>query len=89
MAEPVDIEVTPHDPLLSKFELPRRAAHYPAGFPLDIETNSEEVIRAAAIETHIIAAARRTVYFRDRIGHLQSLRLSQLVFERIHGGFEI
>jgi hypothetical protein len=47
MAEHSEIELTLHDPVLSEFELPRRAVHYPFGFPLELQTNSEDVIRAA------------------------------------------
>lgn len=39
---------TVRDSLLANFELPRRARFYPLGFPLEIETNSEDVIQAAA-----------------------------------------
>jgi len=35
------------DPLLYDFEMPLRAVHYPVGFPLEIATNSEEVLAAA------------------------------------------
>src|SRR4029077_17267959 len=38
------------DPLLANCELPRRARFYPLGFPLELETNSEDVIQAAAEE---------------------------------------
>jgi hypothetical protein len=38
----------PVDSLVANFELPRRARFYPLGFPLELETNSEEVIQAAA-----------------------------------------
>jgi hypothetical protein len=37
-----------HDPVLSAFELPLRQTFYPYGFPLELETNSAEVIAAAA-----------------------------------------
>jgi hypothetical protein len=47
MAEHADIELTLHDPVLSEFELPQRAVYYPFGFALELQTNSEEVIRAA------------------------------------------
>jgi hypothetical protein len=40
----------PTDPVLANFELPRRSQFYPLGFPLVLETNSEEVIQAAAEE---------------------------------------
>ena len=36
------------DPVLSAFELPLRQTFYPYGFPLELETNSAEVIAAAA-----------------------------------------
>src|SRR5882724_6694139 len=39
---------TLRDSLLANFDLPRRARFYPLGFPLDLETNSEDVIQAAA-----------------------------------------
>ena len=39
---------TLRDSLLANFELPRRARFYPLGFPLDLETNSKDVIQAAA-----------------------------------------
>jgi len=35
------------DPVLSDFELPLRAVHYPLGFSVEIATNSKEVIAAA------------------------------------------
>jgi hypothetical protein len=35
------------DTFLANFEFPMRARFYPLGFPLDLETNSEDVIRAA------------------------------------------
>ena len=36
------------DPVLSAFELPLRRTLYPLGFPLEIETNSNDVIAAAS-----------------------------------------
>ncbi len=36
------------DPVLSAYELPLRARFYPLGFPLDLETNSADVMRAAS-----------------------------------------
>jgi hypothetical protein len=36
-----------HDPLLSAFELPLSATFYPLGFPLEITTNSADVLSAA------------------------------------------
>ena len=35
------------DPLLCRFELPLERAYYPFGFPVNIATNSEDVLRAA------------------------------------------
>jgi hypothetical protein len=40
------IQVTP-DPVLSAFELPLRRTFYPLGYPLVLETNSQDVIQAA------------------------------------------
>ena len=37
----------PNDPLLWDFELPLKGVYYPVGFPVDIETNSAEVLAAA------------------------------------------
>jgi hypothetical protein len=37
-----------HDPVLSAFEFPLRRTFYPYGFPLEIETNSTDVIAAAS-----------------------------------------
>ena len=39
---------TVRDSLLANFELSRRARFYPLGFPLELETNSNDVIQAAA-----------------------------------------
>jgi hypothetical protein len=41
------MEKVTHDPVLSGFELPFRQTFYPLGFPLELETNSTEVITAA------------------------------------------
>ncbi|HXW61038.1 MAG TPA: hypothetical protein VEJ45_00430 [Candidatus Acidoferrales bacterium] len=35
------------DPLLYEFDLPLRAVYYPVGFPLEIATNSKEILAAA------------------------------------------
>jgi len=35
------------DALLYEFEMPLRAMHYPVGFPLEVVTNSEEILAAA------------------------------------------
>ena len=37
------------DPMLARLRLPLRETFYPLGFPLEIETNSEEVLVAAAV----------------------------------------
>jgi hypothetical protein len=42
------LEKVAPDPVLSAFELPLRHTFYPLGFPLELETNSSEVIAAAA-----------------------------------------
>ena len=36
------------DPVLSDFSLPLRRTFYPLGFPLELETNSEDVVQAAS-----------------------------------------
>ncbi len=56
MAERVDVELTFPDPLLSEFELSRQATHYPLGFPLELQTNSEDVIQAAAQSWQLFAS---------------------------------
>src|SRR5947209_1204475 len=55
MAQPIDIESTLQDPVLSDFELPQRATYYPFGFRLELQTNSEEVIRAASESWRLFA----------------------------------
>jgi hypothetical protein len=42
------MEKVSRDPVLSTFELPLRQTFYPLGFPLELESNSPEVIAAAA-----------------------------------------
>jgi hypothetical protein len=56
MTEHTDVELTLHDPVLSEFELPRRALYYPLGFALELQTNSEDVIRAAEQSWGLFAA---------------------------------
>ncbi|HEX5226539.1 MAG TPA: hypothetical protein VFW44_02465 [Bryobacteraceae bacterium] len=41
------MEKAPHDPVLSSFEFSLRRIYYPYGFPLEIQTNSSDVIAAA------------------------------------------
>jgi hypothetical protein len=48
MAEKSILEMVLPDPVLSSFELPLRARFYPFGFPLDLATNSDHVMEAAA-----------------------------------------
>jgi len=40
------------DPVLARFPMPLRETFYPLGFPMRIETNSEEVLHAAAVSWH-------------------------------------
>jgi hypothetical protein len=47
-SEPVQLG----DPALARFSLPMRETFYPLGFPLQIETNSEEVLNSAAVSWH-------------------------------------
>ncbi|WP_109486310.1 aldolase [Occallatibacter savannae] len=44
-SEPVQLA----DPVLARFSMPLREVFYPLGFPLQIETNSEEVLNSAAV----------------------------------------
>jgi hypothetical protein len=48
MPQPSTMEKVIPDPVLSAFELPFRHMFYPLGFPIEIETNSAEVIAAAS-----------------------------------------
>jgi len=48
MAETSSIQEIIFDPVLSEFELPLRRTFYPLGFPLELSTNSTDVIEAAA-----------------------------------------
>jgi hypothetical protein len=41
------LEPRPQDPLLWDYDLSLRGTYYPLGFPLDIQTNSPDVLRAA------------------------------------------
>lgn len=41
--------VQPADPVLARFPMPLREMFYPLGFPLQIETNCEEVLNSAAV----------------------------------------
>ena len=48
MQETPFIEEFVPDPVLADFELPLRCTFYPLGFPLELETNSEDVLEAAS-----------------------------------------
>ncbi len=48
MNQHFSMEKVLHDPVLSAFELPLRRTLYPYGFPLELETNSVDVIAAAS-----------------------------------------
>jgi hypothetical protein len=48
MPQPSSMEKVIHDPVLAAFELPLRHVFYPYGFPLELETNSADVIGAAS-----------------------------------------
>jgi hypothetical protein len=43
----IKLEPRPRDPLLWDYELPLRGSYYPLGFPLEIRTNSPDVLEAA------------------------------------------
>jgi len=44
--------IQPGDPVLAQFSMPLRETFYPLGFPMQIETNCEEVLHAAAVSWH-------------------------------------
>lgn len=48
MPESSTLQYAVEDPLLTKFELPLHRLYYPLGFPLELQTNSAEVIEAAS-----------------------------------------
>jgi hypothetical protein len=48
MSQSVVLPQALEDPVLSKFELPHQRLYYPLGFPLEVQTNSREVLDAAA-----------------------------------------
>jgi hypothetical protein len=56
------------DPVLAQFKMPLRETFYPLGFPLQIETNSEEVLRSAAISWQGFTKLFDTPPIRIRIG---------------------
>lgn len=56
------------DPALARFPMPLRQMFYPLGFPLQIETNSEEVLRCAAASWQGFVKLFDTEPIRMRIG---------------------
>jgi hypothetical protein len=48
MMDQAIVEQVSPNPLLADFELPLRRTYYPLGFPLELETNSMDVIQAAS-----------------------------------------
>ena len=56
------------DPMLARVKLPLRDTFYPLGFPLEIETNSEDVLTAAAANWHGFAKLFDTPPIRLRVG---------------------
>ncbi len=55
------------DPMLARLRLPFRDTFYPLGFPLEIETNSEDVLTAAAASWHGFAKLFDTPPIRLRV----------------------
>jgi hypothetical protein len=56
------------DPVLVRFELPLRDTFYPLGFPVEIQTNSEDVLTAAAASWHGFVKLFDTPPVRLRVG---------------------
>lgn len=56
------------DPVLARAAFPLRGTFYPLGFPLEIETNDEAVLTAAAVSWHGFAKMFETRPMRLRIG---------------------
>ena len=56
------------DPMLARLSMPLRDRFYPLGFPLDIETNNEEVLTAAAASWQGFVKLFDTPPVRMRIG---------------------
>ncbi|HLY42822.1 MAG TPA: hypothetical protein VKR52_16525 [Terracidiphilus sp.] len=63
-SEPVNLG----DPALARFEMPLRETFYPLGFPLQIETNCEEILRSAAATWQGFVKLFDTPPIRLRIG---------------------
>jgi hypothetical protein len=63
-SEPVQLG----DPVLTRFSLPLREMFYPLGFPMLIETNSEEVLHSAAVSWHGFTRLFDTVPINLRVG---------------------
>ena len=56
------------DPVLARASMPLRDTFYPLGFPLEIETNSEKVLAAAAVSWHGFDKLFDVVPLRLRVG---------------------
>lgn len=56
------------DPVLAQFAMPLRETFYPLGFPLQVETNSEEVLNSAAASWHGFTMLFDTPPIRIRVG---------------------
>ena len=56
------------DPTLAQFSMPLRETFYPLGFPLQIETNNEEVLNCAAANWHGFTQLFDTPPVRIRVG---------------------
>ncbi len=56
------------DPVLARVRMPLRETFYPLGFPLEIETNSEEVLTCGAASWHSFVKLFDTKPIRVRIG---------------------
>jgi len=56
------------DPVLARATFPLRDTFYPVGFPLEIETNNEDVLTAAAVNWHGFVKMFETRPMRLRIG---------------------
>ena len=63
-SEPVELG----DPILAQFKMPLRETFYPLGFPLQIETNSEEVLMSAAASWQGFVKLFDTPPIRVRVG---------------------
>lgn len=72
MQEEIIIQQSLADPLLSEFVLPLRATYYPLGFPLELATNSQEVMEAASQRWGLFSQAFEEIPVRICLGVSQS-----------------